>query len=117
MQIEGRTLVTRERTTGIMLSPPFPSSYIKFEESMPMVPDPVLRDYLKEDFTFSEYRDCAYPLQNYTENMHPSSRELASVISRHSANINAKSAQLRFFFSNFGSIRKHPGVGSRTCSG
>ena len=59
MQSEGRTLVTRERTTGSMLSPPYHSSYVKFEESIPMVPDPVLRDYLKEDLTYSEYRDFA----------------------------------------------------------
>jgi hypothetical protein len=66
MQTEGRTLVTRERTTGSMLSPPFPSCYIKLGESIPMVPDPVLRDYLKEDLTYSEYRDCGYRLQKYT---------------------------------------------------
>lgn len=58
MQVEGRSLATCELTANRMLSPPFPSSYIKFEESIPMVPYPVLRDYLKEDLTYSEYRVC-----------------------------------------------------------
>ena len=63
-----------------------------------MVPDPVLRDSLKEDLTYSDYRDMALDWQKYTEKKHPSSRELPSVMARHSTNINAKSAQLSFFF-------------------
>ena len=43
MQAEGRTLVTRERSTSGTLIPPFLSRYVKFAESIPMVPDPVLR--------------------------------------------------------------------------
>ena len=45
MQSEGRTLVTRERAASSTLVPPFPSRYVKFAESIPMVPYPVLRDY------------------------------------------------------------------------
>ena len=101
MQSEGRTLVTRERTASSTLVPPFPSRYVKFAESIPIVPDPVLRDYLNESLTYSEYRDLAYLWQTYTENNHPTSRELASVVSGHEANINAKSAQLSVLFSNF----------------
>ena len=47
MPAEGRSLVTCERTTESMAKPPLPSSYVKFDESTPMVPDPVLRGYLK----------------------------------------------------------------------
>ena len=47
-----------------------------------MVPDPVLRDYLKEDLTYSDYRDMAFSWQKYTEKRHPSSRELSSAMER-----------------------------------
>ena len=57
MQSEGRSLVTRERTAASTLVPPFLSRYVKFAESIPMVPDPVLRGYFNESLTFSEYRD------------------------------------------------------------
>ena len=67
MQSEGRTLVTRERTASITLVPPFPYRYVKFVESIPMVPDPVLRDYLNESLTYSEYRDLANLWQKYIE--------------------------------------------------
>ena len=67
MQAEGRTLVTRERSTSGTLIPPCPSRYIKFVESSPVVPDPVLRDYLHESLTYSEYRDLAHLWQKYTE--------------------------------------------------
>ena len=60
MQAEGRTLVTRERSTSGALIPPFPTRYVKNAESIPMVPDPVLRDYLNENLTYSEYRDLAH---------------------------------------------------------
>ena len=78
-----------------------------------MVPDPVLRDYFKEDLTYSDYRDMAFAWQKYTEKKHPSNKELSSVLEGHSTNINPKSAQLSFFFSHFGSVLRHPGVGSR----
>ena len=60
MQAEGRTLVTRERSTSSSLVPPFPSRYAKFAESIPMVPYPVLRGYMNESLTYSEYRDLAH---------------------------------------------------------
>ena len=60
MQAEGRTLVARERSTSSTLIPSFPSRYVKFAESIPMVPDPVLRDDLNESLTYSEYRDLAH---------------------------------------------------------
>ena len=56
MRAEGRELVTRERTTESMGRPPLPSSYVKFEESIPMIPDHFLRDYLKEDLTYRDFR-------------------------------------------------------------
>ena len=60
MQAEGRALVTRERSTSGTLIPPFLSRYVKFVESIPMVPDPVLRDYLNKSLAYSEYRDLAH---------------------------------------------------------
>ena len=60
MQAEGRILATRERSTSGTLVTPFPSRYVKFAESIPMVPDPVLRNYLNESLTYSEYRDLAH---------------------------------------------------------
>jgi hypothetical protein len=68
MQAEGRSLVTRERSTSGTLIPPFPSRYVKFAESIPMVADPVLRDYLNESLTYNEYRDLAHVWQKYTKN-------------------------------------------------
>ena len=113
MQAEGRILVTRERSTSGTLVPQFPTRYVKFAESIPMVPDPVLRDYLKESLTYSEYRDLAYMWQKYTENMHPSSRDLDSVMSGHYMNMHAKSAQLSLFFSTFGCLLRQLGMGNR----
>ena len=59
MLVEGRSLVTRERTTESMDKPPLQSSYVKYEENMSMVPDPVLRGYLKVDLTYQDFRDMA----------------------------------------------------------
>ena len=92
MQAEGRILVTRERSTSGALIPPFPTRYITFAERIPMVPDPVLRDYLHESLTYSEYRDLAHVWQKYTEMKHPSIRDLDSVMVGHDCNIHAKSA-------------------------
>ena len=47
MQAEGRIIVTRERSTSGTSVPPFPTRYVKFAESIPMVIDPVLRDYFE----------------------------------------------------------------------
>ena len=80
--------------------PPLPSSYVQFEESIPMILDLVLRDYLKEDLTYRDFRDVAYAWRKDTEKKHPSSRELSSVMTGHASNINAKSSQLSFFFFN-----------------
>ena len=113
MQAEGCTLVTRERSTSGTLLPPFPSRYVRFAESIPMVPDPVLRDYINESLTYSECRDLAHLWQKYTEKEHPSSRDLDSVMAGHDMNIHAKSAQLSFLFSNFGCLLRQPGMGSR----
>ena len=113
MQAEGRLLVTRERSTSGTLIPPFPSRYVQFAESIPIVPDPVLRDYLNERLTYSEYRDLAHLWQTHTKNKHPSSRDLDSVMAGHDMNIHAKSAQLSFFFSNFGCLLRQPGMGNR----
>ena len=100
MQAEGRALVARERSTSGTLIPPFSSRYVRFVESIPMVPDPVLRDYLNESLTYSEYRDLAHVWQKYTEKKHPSGRDLDSVMAGHEMNIHAKSGQLSFFFFN-----------------
>ena len=69
-----------------------------------MVPDPVLRDYLNQDLTYSDNRDIAFARQKYTEKNHPSSRELSYVLEGHSTNSHAKSAHLSIFFANFGSL-------------
>ena len=72
LQSKGRTLVSRERAAASTLVPPFPSRYVKFAERIPLVPDPVLRDYLNESLTYNEYRDCAHLWQkNYTEQEAP----------------------------------------------
>ena len=113
MQAEGRILVTRERSTSGTTVPPFPSRYVKFAESIPMVHDPVLRDYLNESLTYSEYRDLAHMWQKYTEKKHPSSRDLGSVMAGHDMNMHSKSAQLCFFFSNFGCLLSQLGMGNR----
>ena len=81
-----------------------------------MVPDPVLRDYLNESLTYSEYRDLAHLWQKYTEKKHPSSRDLDSVVVGHDMNIHAKSAQLSLLFSDFGCLLRQPGMGSRKMS-
>ena len=52
MQAEGHTLVTREHSTSGALIPPLSTRYVKLAESIPMVPDPVLRDYLNESLTY-----------------------------------------------------------------
>ncbi len=62
MQAEGRTLATRERTASSSLVPPCPSRFVKIAESIPMVPDPVLRVYVNESLTYSEYRALAHLL-------------------------------------------------------
>ena len=94
MQAEGRILVTRERSTSGTLVSPFPTRYVKFVESIPMVLDPVLRDYLNESLAYNEYRDLAHLWQKYTEKKHPSSRDLDSAMAGHDMNIHAKSTQL-----------------------
>ena len=98
MQAEGRILMTREHSTSSATVPPFPSRYVTFAESIPMVPDPVLRDYLNASLTYSEYKDLAHLWQKYTEKKHPSSRDYDSVMAGHDMNIHAKSAQLSLFF-------------------
>ena len=113
MHAEGCTLVARERSTSSTSVPPFPSRYVNFAESIPMVPDPVLRDYLNESLTYSEYRDLACMWQKYTEKKHPSSRGLDSVMSGHGMNMHAKSTQLSLLFSNFGCLLCQPGKGNR----
>ena len=69
MRAEGRVLVTRERATESMERPPLPSSYVKLEESIPMILDPVLREYLKETLTYRDFGDvaCAWHNTKYTE--------------------------------------------------
>ena len=78
-----------------------------------MVPDQVLRDYLNESLTYSEYRDLAHLWQKYTEKKHPSSRDLDSVMAGHDLNNHAKTAQLSLFFSNVGCLLRQPGMGNR----
>ena len=43
----GIPIVTRERVTNNIYVVPPPSNYVRYRESLPMVPDPVLQDYLK----------------------------------------------------------------------
>ena len=50
----GFQIVTRERTTNGKYRVPPPSRYVLYRESLPMVPDPVLQDYLKQDLTYWE---------------------------------------------------------------
>ena len=47
-QAAGRALVTRERTPTSMATTLLPSNYAKFEESIQMAPDPVLRAYFRK---------------------------------------------------------------------
>ena len=41
----GIPLVARERTTYSKYVAPSPSSYVRYRESLPILPDPVLQDY------------------------------------------------------------------------
>ena len=61
---EGIPMVTRERTTYSKYVVPPPSSYVRYRESLPMLPDPVLQDYLKENLTFSENKAFAKEWHN-----------------------------------------------------
>ena len=44
--LAGVSIVTRERVTNNKYVAPPPSTYVRHRESLPMVPDPVLPDYL-----------------------------------------------------------------------
>ena len=57
-------MVTRERATRSKYLVPPPSSYVRYRESLPMLPDPVLQDYLKENLTFSENKALAKEWHN-----------------------------------------------------
>ena len=94
MRAESRAPFMRERATESMERPPLASSYVKLEESIPMILDPVLRDYLKECLTYRGLGYVAYAWQKYKQKKHPSSRELLYVMAVHASNINAKSSQL-----------------------
>ena len=59
MQAEDRKLVTRERTTDSKFLVPLPSSYVRYQESILIIPDSVLQDYLKKDLTYSDYKELA----------------------------------------------------------
>ena len=52
--VAGIPLVTRERTTYSKYVVRPPSSYVCYRESLPILPDPLLQDYLAEDLSFSE---------------------------------------------------------------
>jgi hypothetical protein len=98
MQAQGCELVTRGRTTTTMenhlyLFPTMSS----LRRASPWSRIQSFGNLRKEDLTYSDYRDMAFAWQKYTEKKHPSSRELASVMTGHPTNINAKSSQLRFF--------------------
>ena len=59
----GIPIVTRERVTDIKYIAPPPSSYARYRDIFPMVPDPVLQDYLKEDLTYRAHTSLAMKCQ------------------------------------------------------
>ena len=67
-------MVTRERTTHSKYVVPPPSSYVRYRESLPMLPDPVLQDYLKEDLAYLENKDLAKQWPRYSSMKHHTSR-------------------------------------------
>jgi hypothetical protein len=77
--------------------------------------DPVLRDYVKEYLTYRDFRDMAFAWQKKSRQktiIHPT-ESFPLFLTGHSTKINAKSAQLSFVVSNFGSLLRRPGKGSR----
>ena len=62
----GFQLVTREFTTESKFVVPLPSSYIPYQESLPMIPDPVLQYYLKEDLAYKANKEPARQSQEYS---------------------------------------------------
>ena len=60
----GFHVVTRERTSDSKFTPL--SSYVRYLEGAPMVFDPVLQDYLKEDLTYKENKGLARQWQEYS---------------------------------------------------
>ena len=55
-QTAGIPVVTRERITDNKYVVTPPSSYVRYRESLPMVPDPVLQDYLKDNITYTKIK-------------------------------------------------------------
>ena len=106
---EGFQFVTRERTTDSKYVVPPPSSYVRYRESLPMLPDPVLQDYLKEDLTYSENEELAKQLQKYSSMKHPSSHTQDQIQQGQDLNVNQTTSQLSFLFSNFGHLLRRPG--------
>ena len=70
--------VMRERTTDSKFRVPPLSSYIRYRD-LPMVPDLVLFDYLKEDLTYSENKELAKQWQQYSSRKRPTSRPLEHI--------------------------------------
>ena len=71
---EGIPFVTRERTTHSKYVVPPPSSYVRYQEKSPMLPDLVLQDSVQEDLTYSEHKELAKLWHTYSSIEHPSSR-------------------------------------------
>ena len=71
---EGIQFITRERTTDNKYVVPPPSTYVRYRESLPMLPDPVLQANLKEDLTYSENKELAKKWQRYSSMKKPTNR-------------------------------------------
>ena len=96
---EGIPMTSRERTThGKYVVPP-PSSYVRYRESRPMLPDPVLQYHLKEDFSYSENKELAKQWQMCLSMKHPTSRPQEQIQQGQDLNVNQTtfSAQLLLF--------------------
>jgi hypothetical protein len=79
---------------------------VKFEESTPIIEDPIFRAYLTRDLTFSETisSGLTQSWHNYSSKIFPSSREEDSVNLGLQEGIKSNSLQLSFLFSNLGNI-------------
>ena len=108
---ESFQFVTRERTTESKYLVPPLSSYVRYRESLPMLSDLVLQDYLKEDLTYSENKELAKQWQKYSSMKHPSSRPQEQIQQGQDLNVNQTTLQLNFFLSNFGNLLGRPGLG------
>ena len=106
-------LVTRARTTYNTYVVPPPSNYVRYNESLPMLPNPVLHRLSKEDRTFSGNKALSKKWHKYSSRKHPMSREQEKNQKGQDLYVNLTTLQTSFFLSNLGNLLRRPGLGKR----